>query len=216
MYCILMTIIWVVFMVVNVKLAKERTPNPTLWIVLSVFFSWIITVIILVSYPKKKGASAGGSNAAGQSGLEHQRPTDEFSDPVDWNRDDSTEAFTENAEITPTEAISQEQAPQMRYIRAVGGYMNGRIYEIGPGETTFGRDRSCRIQYANDPSGAKGISRMHCTMYWKNGDLWLLDQGSSYGTFLLGYGRLQNGLPVKLECGSVFYLGDNVNRFEIV
>lgn len=45
-------IIWIIFMVVNVKLARERTPNPTMWIVLSIFFTWIITIVLVVKYPK--------------------------------------------------------------------------------------------------------------------------------------------------------------------
>ncbi len=125
--------------------------------------------------------------------------------------------------ISETAPVREETIPiedhaepaDMRYIRAVGGYMNGRIYEISQSEMLFGRDVSCAVRYAREAKNAKGISRIHCKLYRENGSLWLLDMDSTYGTYLADYGKLQKGIPIELKKGSVFYLADKTNGFEI-
>jgi pSer/pThr/pTyr-binding forkhead associated (FHA) protein len=41
----------------------------------------------------------------------------------------------------------------------------------------------------------------------------LEDLGSTYGTFLEGYGRLSANAPVEIKKGDSFYLGEKGNLF---
>ena len=95
---------------------------------------------------------------------------------------------------------------------AVGGYMDGRVYPMDAREVTFGRDVSASIRY---PSDAKGVSRIHCKLYWQGNDLMLVDLGSSYGTFVEGKGKLSPQTPVVLKEGDKFCIGENRNMFVI-
>ena len=95
---------------------------------------------------------------------------------------------------------------------AVGGYMDGRVYPMDAREVTFGRDVSVSIRY---PSDAKGVSRVHCKLYWQGSDLMLVDLGSSYGTFVEGKGKLSPQTPVVLKEGDRFCIGEQRNMFVI-
>ncbi|WP_294785907.1 hypothetical protein [uncultured Eubacterium sp.] len=50
---IVMLIIWIVCLVLNIKIAKEKNRNVALWVVLSIFFSWITLIINLAMKPKE-------------------------------------------------------------------------------------------------------------------------------------------------------------------
>jgi len=65
----------------------------------------------------------------------------------------------------------------------------------------IGRSRSCNISY---PAGTKGVSRQHCRLFWKNGTLYLMDLGSTYGTFLRGRGQIAPNVPVPVKAGDTF------------
>ncbi len=97
-------------------------------------------------------------------------------------------------------------------LKCHGGYLNGRIYQIPPEGITIGRDLSNSIRY---PGQTPGISRHHIKLFWKNGQLMLLDQGSSNGTYLNQSGRIAQMFPVALKPGDMFYLGEKLNGFEI-
>ncbi len=94
---------------------------------------------------------------------------------------------------------------------AIGGYMNGRIYPIGGNEITFGRDQSSTVRF---PADAKGVSRRHCRLFWQNGILMLMDDGSSYGTYMQD-GKMLPMKPVAVKSGDVFYIGEKKNCFKI-
>ncbi|MCD8152864.1 MAG: hypothetical protein LUD71_07370 [Clostridiales bacterium] len=40
-------IIWIVCLILNIKIAKNKNRNVAAWVVLSVFFSWIVLIINL-------------------------------------------------------------------------------------------------------------------------------------------------------------------------
>lgn len=94
---------------------------------------------------------------------------------------------------------------------AVGGYMDGRTYPVDGNEITFGRDASSTVRF---PADAKGVSRQHCRIFWKNGTLMLMDCGSSYGTYTQA-GKLESMKPVPVKAGDVFYIGEKKNCFRI-
>ena len=80
-------------------------------------------------------------------------------------------------------------------------------------DIVFGRDTSCNVLF---PKTSAGVSRVHCQIILdkSEGNAMLLDCGSTYGTFLNGV-RLQPGIPMTLENGSIFSFGqDNSFRYE--
>lgn len=79
-------------------------------------------------------------------------------------------------------------------------------------EITFGRE-NCDFQF---PPNAKGISRNHCRVFLKEGSLFLEDNDSSYGTYLMGPPRkLKPGVPVEIEPETEFCLSSGSNLFKI-
>jgi len=97
-------------------------------------------------------------------------------------------------------------------LKCHGGYLNGRIYPIPPEGITVGREPDNHIRY---PMQTPGISRHHIQLFWKDGQLFLVDLGSSNGTFLKTTGRISPKQPVPLNPGDIFYLGEKINGFEI-
>lgn len=77
------------------------------------------------------------------------------------------------------------------------------------GEVLFGTDRSrCQVSF---PSETPGISRVHFRIWDSDGELWIMDMGSRYGTYIererlspgLGY-RLKPGMKVTAGVGQIF------------
>jgi len=102
-------------------------------------------------------------------------------------------------------------SPSSLTLKCHGGYLNGRVYQISENGITIGREADNTIRY---PVQTPGISRHHVRLYWNNGQLMLVDLGSSNGTFMKT-GRLAAQQPVPLNPGDVFYLGEKLNAFEI-
>ena len=46
-------IIWIVCLIANIKQAQQKNRNVAVWVVLSVFFSWIALIINAVMKPKE-------------------------------------------------------------------------------------------------------------------------------------------------------------------
>lgn len=61
----------------------------------------------------------------------------------------------------------------------------------------------CRIVY---PRGAPGVSRVHLRLWPDEGNLMVMDMGSTYGTWLAGK-KMIPGLAYRLEPGMLLYLG---------
>ena len=104
--------------------------------------------------------------------------------------------------------------PAQEYrIQGVSGAFAGRRFAINEGvPVRFGTDPS-----ANDmvfPAGTAGVSRRHCVLTLKNGQIWLQDVGSTYGT-LAGTQRLVKDQPVALHMGDRFSLGSEQQCFTI-
>lgn len=103
-------------------------------------------------------------------------------------------------------------APEYR-IQGVNGVFAGRRFAINEGvPVRIGTDPS-----ANDlvfPVGTSGVSRRHCILTLRNGQLWLQDVGSTYGT-MTGTQRLTKDQPVALRMGDRFSLGSDQQAFVI-
>ena len=112
-------------------------------------------------------------------------------------------------QMPQAEPVIRPQA-QMSHLYAVGGVMNGRLYPLAD-EILIGRDVSCAVRF---PADAKGVSRIHCKLFWQNGTLMLMDMNSSYGTFTVS-GKLSPMKPVPVKAGDIFYIAEKNNQFKI-
>lgn len=112
-----------------------------------------------------------------------------------------------------SQASAAEICPASASAEGIAGPMMGRIYSVKSEGLTFGRDTSCFVCL---PAETKGVSRVHCRLYPdEQGRLMLMDCGSSYGTYLHGFGKLSPRQPVAVNRGSVFYLGSKKVGFKI-
>ena len=71
-------------------------------------------------------------------------------------------------------------------------------------------ERGCEVTVY--PAGTKGISSMHCELYFRGGQVYLRDMGSSYGTFLKGR-RIPPNQEIPVHRGDTFYLADPGQSF---
>lgn len=101
-------------------------------------------------------------------------------------------------------------------LRGVAGKYAGQSFELSGNRLVIGRDPgACNIVFdKNTP----GISGRHCQIsYDQNGDcFWLVDLGSSYGTFLGSGKKLTAGQAEKISAGETFYLCDAANQFAVI
>lgn len=88
----------------------------------------------------------------------------------------------------------------------------GRDYRTGSGRMTFGRGDGNKVQF---PADDKGVSSNHCVLYHENGKLYLMDVGSTNGTFLNDKERLQPNVPYRIRKGTAFYLTNRKNTFVV-
>lgn len=123
--------------------------------------------------------------------------------------DDSTNIV----DIWDNPPVNDEPTTRALALKCHGGYLNGRTYSITAEGITIGREQDNSIRY---PAQTPGISRHHVKLYWQNGQLMLVDMGSSNGTYYNKTGRLSPMRPIPLNPGDVFYLGEKLNGFEII
>ncbi len=102
----------------------------------------------------------------------------------------------------------------VRYkVSAVSGVLRGKSYTLsGNGKLSFGREK-CKVLF---PASTPGVSRHHCTLFVRNGNVYLEDNNSHYGTYLLpSMQRLSPNSPVLLEENAGFCLAGGENSFVI-
>lgn len=186
--------------------------------------SWTIVIVvaaiaaaavgagIILQRKKKNAAGNGGGTVVGASGVPMEQqmyiPQPMYT-PQPEPKVYSAEDYGSTVPVSQAPGAAVSSAVSLT---GVGGCMSGRIYQVSGSEILIGRDPSCTIQY---PADARGVSRRHCKVFWKNGTLMLMDCGSSYGTYLEGKGRLQAQWPVAVKDGDVFYVGEKNNGFRI-
>lgn len=115
--------------------------------------------------------------------------------------------------VPPTTPMSPESPRTPTAILTVtGGELAGQSFAV-PEEGLFvGREQDCGIRFS--PT-APGVSRRHCRLFWQNGQLCLMDVGSTCGTFLAGVGQLAPNQPVALSNGVSFYVAEPANAFSL-
>lgn len=96
--------------------------------------------------------------------------------------------------------------------QGVSGVFAGKRFAI-TAQVRIGRDPA-----KNDfvyPAGTEGISGVHCILVYQDGQLYLQDLGSTYGTFVNGGQRLAANQAVVLQPGDKFSLGSEKECFVI-
>lgn len=97
-------------------------------------------------------------------------------------------------------------------LRGTSGVYKGRSFFI-KNRIRIGRDPS-RNELVYPPK-TKGVSSVHCEITIRDGQIYLSDLGSSYGTFLKGV-RISANQGVPVREGDSFYLGQPQESFVIV
>lgn len=122
---------------------------------------------------------------------------------------------------SPAPAAQPQTAPQAAPVMAadnrpriqgLAGTFAGQRYTIEP-SVRIGRDPN-----KNDlvyPANAQGISGVHCVLMVDDGQVWLKDLGSTYGTYLANGQRLAANEAAKLNIGDRFWLGSEKELFVI-
>ena len=77
---------------------------------------------------------------------------------------------------------------------------------------TFGRADGNKVLF---PADDKSVSSKHCVLYKESGKLYLMDVGSTNGTFLGEKERLQTNVPIRIRKGMAFYLANRQNTFVV-
>jgi len=90
------------------------------------------------------------------------------------------------------------------YLLCVRGPLQGKRFEIGANGCTIGRNPGNSISF---PPQTPGVSGNHCRLAAVNGQILLIDNNSTYGTYS-GFGqKLNPGTPRPLQVGEAFFLG---------
>ncbi|MCD7922088.1 MAG: FHA domain-containing protein [Clostridiales bacterium] len=184
--------IWILSLIGNIYLARKKNRNVVKWVVLSIFFSWITLIANACMKPEPSSGNVGGTASGGSSGspLEHGSA----GGPAD----------------SPSYHGSAGSMSSGGHVRGLSGVMMGQSYPVGGG-LSIGRDVSSGLRFPNE---TKGISRTHCRIYPDgSGGFLIMDYGSTFGTFLKGYGKLSPQKPVPIRPGDVFYLGNGNEGF---
>lgn len=128
-----------------------------------------------------------------------------------------TTAAASPAPVTPRINVSASAAQAITgdsglRFQGVSGVFTGKRFAI-TGQVKIGRDPA-----KNDfvyPTGTEGISGVHCVLVYQDGQLYLQDLGSTYGTFVNGGQRLAANQAVMLQPGDKFSLGSEKECFVI-
>ena len=90
-------------------------------------------------------------------------------------------------------------------VQGVTGAFAGKRFRIER-HTVLGRDVTrCQLVF---PEHCTKVSRAHCELWVEGGAVMLKDLGSTHGTFLESGAKLQPNVPVRMNIGSRFWLGD--------
>lgn len=108
--------------------------------------------------------------------------------------------------------VSNGAASAAAWLVAKGGALDGRVYPLGAEQITIGRNPANKVVF---PASSHSVSGSHAVVYVVNGTVYLMDYGSTYGTFTQEHGKLTPNQPVALKPGSSFYLVDTSNTFTI-
>lgn len=92
------------------------------------------------------------------------------------------------------------------------GALAGQVFSSGD-TLCIGRSKSnCNVVF---PAETKGISRIHCCLKLRHGQVMLMDMGSSCGTFLQNGTKLKPNEPVIVNDNTRFYLAGRETSFTV-
>lgn len=92
------------------------------------------------------------------------------------------------------------------------GMLAGQVFSSGD-TLCIGRSKSnCNVVF---PAETKGISRIHCCLKLRHGQVMLMDMGSSCGTFLQDGTKLKPNEPVIVNDNTRFYLAGRETSFTV-
>lgn len=112
--------------------------------------------------------------------------------------------LAENSQNFRVERIGESRQEFTPAVKAAMYPKAGEVYRADAnGRIQFGRSANSQVSFgANDTK----ISTSHCVLYRDNDDLYLMDLGSTNGTFFSENKRLQPNVPYRVEKGMAFYL----------
>ncbi len=109
--------------------------------------------------------------------------------------------------------LPKQQKIVATQIQGVSGMYSGSSINLSSNKLILGRDsKKCNLVFTQN---ASKVSRVHCILYFENGNVFVTDNNSSNGTFIKGYGKIKQGEKAYLSKGSYFYLGDTSNMFVV-
>ena len=121
----------------------------------------------------------------------------------------SQEQYRVDRDVTETVLNVHEPSVQIKIVCNAGA-IAGQVFSSGD-TLCIGRSKSaCNVLF---PENTKGISRTHCCLKINQGQVILVDLGSSYGTFLENGKKLPPNEPVKINDNTRFYLADRNTCF---
>lgn len=115
------------------------------------------------------------------------------------------EAFNSNIQVVET----SEQGTEITGLTIIYQITQQRIeisslHKVILGRENFGQDVFSKIHFNGKPV----VSRKHCSIEFKEGNFYLLDEGSLNGTFY-GVNKLScKNTPQMIEDKSIFYIGE--------
>lgn len=117
------------------------------------------------------------------------------------------------AEDGPTFRLEKVGASFQEATPAVRSSDGGTVYRADMnGRMVFGRDARNQVTFPKDDSS---VSTIHCTLYREGSTLYLVDNGSTNGTFFSENQRLKPNVPYKVKKGMAFFLVSPKNTFVI-
>lgn len=133
--------------------------------------------------------------------------------PVESGSYGHTVSLDRGAGVQPIAPISPIQpiATANYQIRAIGGQMDGQVKLLNA-SLRFGRSSRCDVAF---PQNAPGISGEHCEVSMEGGRVVLRDLGSSYGTYLNKYTKLEPRIAYTLQMGDTFTLAEGGQSFRL-
>lgn len=124
----------------------------------------------------------------------------------------STSPFPQGggAATMPLEKTSMP-VQEPRHLVGESGVFVGQLFSVEDSMLLGTRPDACDVVY---PRGTPGISGRHCTLANRNGEVFVTDENSTYGTWLDGQ-RLQPGVPTVLRRGQHLSLGSPKETFTL-
>lgn len=194
---------------------QESGTTVLLWLVLGMFIvigpfiSWYILIKNMNSLAK---AYNNGGNYSGPYNGQSNNNYAQGGMPNNCGQSYGNQNFVSQGCGNPNE-YAQTQ-PLSRNIDAQGtvsltckkGEFSGAVFPVNVNDRiVIGRDLSCNIKFASD---TPKVSRQHCTLEFDGHNVWLTDNNSSFGTYLMDGTRLEPMKRVMLSPGMGFYLGN--------